>query len=94
MKYRKKPIVVEAIKFDGTNFDEIQRFTNRKVCKTTTVDDYGTHITYSFLTLEGEMRFCKGYYIIKGVADEFYPCQPDVFEATYEVIEDEKIQSY
>lgn len=82
-KYRKKPIVVEAVQFNGQNFDECLRF-----CK----DAYLTHLRGVLLglkidTLEGDMFISKGDFIIKGVNGEFYPCKPDIFEASYEVVE-------
>ncbi|WP_425452782.1 hypothetical protein [Ammoniphilus oxalaticus] len=41
-------------------------------------------------TLEGDMRVNKGDYIIKGIQGEFYPCKPDIFKATYEVVTDDE----
>lgn len=73
MKYRKKPVVIEAIQWNGDNFGEVAMF-----CKKIKVAY--THIE----TLEGDMLASKGDYIIKGVKGEFYPCKPDIFEATYE----------
>ena len=84
MKYRKKPVVVEAVQWDG---------------KYSTLENLkGIHITYSvhsrkerlkvldlkIKTLEGDMMVNLGDYIIKGVKGEFYPCKPDIFEMTYE----------
>lgn len=37
-------------------------------------------------TLEGTMRATAGDYVIRGVKGEFYPCKPDIFEATYELV--------
>lgn len=88
MKYKKKPVVVEAIQFNGTNFEEVQEFTNGGASKVTEINAFGFCKTYKVSTLEGEMAFHRGYYIIKGVAGEFYPCKPDIFEKTYEVVEE------
>lgn len=76
MKYRKKPVVVEAIQFTGTNYEKIKEFIGQNtLCST---------LNIVIPTLEGDMVAQKGDYIIKGIAGEFYPCKPDVFEQTYE----------
>lgn len=83
--YRKKPVVIEAIQFTGDNFSEIGRFAGQRAFW---LNDYCVGIR----TLEdgpnGEARHVaeKGDWIIKGVKGEFYPCKPDVFEATYEPV--------
>ena len=41
-------------------------------------------------TLEGEMIASKGDYIIKGIKGEIYPCKPDIFKDTYDLVEDDK----
>ena len=78
MKYRKKPIVVDAIRFDGENFDEITNFAGKDSKRE------GRYI-YIF-TLEGVMETIKGDWIIKGTRGEFYPCKPNVFSDVYEEI--------
>jgi hypothetical protein len=82
MKFRKKPVVVEAIRWDGSNFEELKDF----VTATNLVLNSGDILID---TLEGEMRASTGDWIIKGVQGEFYPCKPDIFEKTYEPAEDE-----
>lgn len=82
MKYRKKPVVIDAIKWDGLNLEEVKTF----------VGDSLVYYTYPSIvmkikTLEGEMQVNKGDYIIKGIRGEFYPCKPAMFEATYEAVE-------
>ena len=86
-KFRKKPIVIEAIQFIGGNASasEIQDWAR----------EYEVHIVWFFNhdalsipTLEGSMSAVPNDWIIKGVRDEFYPCKPDIFEATYETIDD------
>jgi hypothetical protein len=76
--YRKKPVVVEAVQFTGQNFEEIGEFTKELAKK---IADVG-----AIETLEGVMTFHPGDWIIKGVKGEFYPCKPDIFEATYEQV--------
>lgn len=77
-KYRKKPIIVEAVQWTGDNYEEIYEFTRGNCCLT--VDDNELIIR----TLEGDMQTKKGSYIIKGKAGEFYPCKKEIFEQTYE----------
>lgn len=78
-KYRKKPVVVEALKFTGDNWLEIARFL--------TVSKINDDGTFHIMTLEGEHRCSVGDYVIKGVNGEFYPCKPDIFEKTYDAVE-------
>lgn len=84
-KFRKKPVIIEAIQFTGENFDEIksfcpeaEQFYSPNFCP----------VTIGIKTLEGEMKAGEGDYIIKGVHNEFYPCKPDIFEKTYEPVND------
>jgi len=81
-KFRKRPIVVEAIVWDGRNetFIEINKATDRTVVA---VGD----ILYIH-TLEGMHKAQIGDYIIKGVEGELYPCKPGIFRKTYEEVED------
>lgn len=82
MKYMKKPISVEAIQWTGDNFDEIHDFvTNRPVVVTG-----NNEVIIS--TLEGDMRAPEGSWIIRGLLGEFYPCRDEVFEETYEPVEE------
>lgn len=78
-KYRKKPVVVEALLWDGTNKQEVFDFAAGAVATTD-----GDKI--KIITLEGGIYSSPGDYIIKGVKGEFYPCQPDIFEFTYEQV--------
>jgi hypothetical protein len=81
-KYRKKPVVIEAVNFDGKNFDEIKSFCT--IAERFEVS-WGYHI--GIKTLEGYMEGRPGDWIIKGVNGEFYPCKPDIFEKTYEPVD-------
>lgn len=79
-RYRKKPVVIEAIQFTGDNHEEIFAFG---------VKGYNAGIRNLVIkTLEGEMTALSGDWIIKGIKDEFYPRKPDIFEATYELVEE------
>jgi len=85
VKFRKKPVVIEAIQFTGENAQEIMDFTKEpKVPRVIKWQDGGF---ISIETLEGTMLANKGDWIICGIKGEFYPCKPDIFEATYEPAE-------
>lgn len=93
MKYRKKPVVIEAVQYNGSNVCKIEEFVGKKL-RQTIVDDcgYQAGVTAPLVgliieTLEGDMVASPLDYIIKGVKGEFYPCKPDVFEQTYEKAE-------
>lgn len=77
-KYRKKPVVIEAVQWQGNNWREITEWG----CKSAQTQDDELWIP----TLEGIMKASVGDYIIKGVNGEFYPCKPDIFHKTYEKI--------
>ena len=79
-RYVKKPIVVEAVQYNGNNVQEILNF-----CGGTAV--VGTLNEITIKTLEGPLHVSEGDFIIKGVEGEFYPCKPDIFEKTYDVVE-------
>lgn len=81
-QFRKKPIVIEAIQFDGTNKEEIHNFVGDAIGQD--VNSKDLFIT----TLEGIMIASVGDYIIKGVQGEFYPCKPDIFEQTYNEVQE------
>ena len=77
-KYRKKPVVIEAIQWTSDNLSEIDKVTKGKV---------KNHESVLIIpTLEGEMYASLSDYIIKGVNGEFYPCKPDIFDKTYEEV--------
>lgn len=87
MKCRKKPVVIEAKKYDGFNYPEIQDWITGTINMWPQwVHNYGP---FEIDTLEGKMTASVGDYIIKGIKGEFYACKPDVFEQTYEPVEDE-----
>lgn len=81
--YRKKPVVIEAMQFQpigssGEDAARVESWCGGEMV----VDDQGYSLVIK--TLEGHMRASPGDWIIKGVAGEFYPCKPDIFEKTYE----------
>jgi hypothetical protein len=83
MKFRKKPIVIEAIQVTGKNLEEIFAFTGAPEIEQ---DFFGPEVIIH--TLEGDMKASIGDWIIKGVNGEFYPCKPDIFDKTYERVEE------
>jgi hypothetical protein len=79
-RFRKRPVEVEAMRYDGSNFEALAEWSAGAV-------DY-RHITgVCVRTLEGPIWARPGDWIIRGVAGEFYPCKPDIFAATYELAE-------
>ena len=86
MKYRKKPVIIEAIQFidNADRIIEIQEFLGGDTMRINYEDKYNPYIKIE--TLEGTMKASVGDYIIKGVNGEFYPCKPDIFEKTYEEV--------
>lgn len=84
MKFKKKPVTIDAVQWTGENAEEIQTF----------LFDGHPHAAAGWVkgiyveigTLEGLMVASQGDWIIKGVKGEFYPCKPDIFEATYEAV--------
>ena len=81
--YRKKPVVIEAIKFTGVN-EVRQADYEQFVGQALDVRAYGNTLCLVIPTLEGEHIASPGDMIIKGVNGEFYPCKPDIFAKTYE----------
>ena len=84
-KFVKKPVVIEAIQYDGANITEIETFVRGKL-PTIMTSDLGAQLVIS--TLEGDMKVTKGDYVIKGIKGEFYPCKPDIFKQSYNMIKE------
>jgi hypothetical protein len=83
MKFRKRPVVIDAIQWTGQDsYAAIRDFLGPDfICWHT------CHDTISIRTLEGTMVARVNDWIIRGVQGEHYPCKPDIFEATYEPVE-------
>ena len=87
-KYRKKPIVVEAVQwFKVGDHSAVEQWNNMdmRVCNQCS---YMMHSHGFCTTLECDMLVCVGDWIITGVKGELYPCKPDIFEKTYERVDD------
>ena len=78
MKFRKKPITIEAEQFHGGH---------PETWPEGVVAGFGEY-HYQVITLEGPFVVSVGGWIITGVKGERYPCRPDIFEATYDPVED------
>lgn len=90
MKYRKKPVIIEAIQID-TNLEEVKDFVGNNgevyVDDTAWKVGKGTPIIYvNIHTLEGTMTALRGDFIIRGIEGELYPCKKDIFHKTYELV--------
>ena len=83
MKAKKKPVVVEFELYDGTaeSVNRIIDMYGRMKGINNTPE--GLYIT----TMEGIMKANKGDYVIKGIKGEIYPCKPDIFQNTYDIIQ-------
>lgn len=102
MKYRKKPVVIEAVQLKVDNFDAVCDFMGGtpvpKHNPDFGIDEHGNtnepYLGVYIETLEGKMLASYGDYIIKGVNGEFYPCKPDIFEKTYDKADDSSVMGF
>ena len=84
LKFRKKPVEIEAMEFTNETKDQVYNFVT---CNKSASFEGGTsHPTLKIQTLEGVMTAHVGDWIIKGVNGEFYPCKPDIFDMTYDKV--------
>jgi len=86
MKYKKKPIVIEAMQLPPSDVDASEELVN---FLHTMTHEWSSERDGSLVihTLEGDMTADPGDWIIKGIQGEFYPCKPDIFAETYEAVE-------
>ena len=95
MKYRKKPVVIEAIRLEDSDssicgalmFVHQWKLLPDWIGAQETIQGIRRTKGMYINTLEGNMHASFGDYIIKGIRGEFYPCKPDIFEASYELAE-------
>ena len=87
MKFIKKKVVIEAVHWDGNKVSETPEWVLEALDNGVLVR-FGNNV--QIRTLEGEMTASPGDYIIRGVNGELYPCKPDIFEKTYEKVEEGK----
>ena len=99
MKFRKKPVVIDAVQWSGREAEvrDVGSLFTGEIPRAP--DDPHIHPGLVFTppdgalyipTLEGTMRADPGDWIIKGIKGEVYPCKPDIFEATYEAVAQEQ----
>lgn len=81
MKYRKLPVVIDAVQWNGKNLEDIAALGGARQYEQDFLGD-----DLIIITLEGNMTATKGDWIIKGVNGELYPCNPDIFAKTYEIV--------
>ena len=97
MKYRKKPVVIDAVQLTRDSVREVYEFINGpvEVNSLPASDRWDTYVEIvrrdglrlKTLESDGQTQVADiGDYIIKGVAGEFYPCKPEIFKATYEAV--------
>lgn len=80
-QFKKKPVVIEAVRFTINQVDSVIDWLNKnRASYGLSTPDYNLVLH----TLEGDMHVSFGDWIIKGVKGEIYPCKPDIFEETYE----------
>lgn len=96
-QYRKKPVTITAMRWTGENIDPVLAFIADGKEDFSHLPGDGVHVgsgightpaigTLDIPTLEGTMTASPGDWIIRGVKGEFYPCKPDIFDATYEAV--------
>jgi hypothetical protein len=92
-KYQKKPVTIEAIQFKEESIPTIKDWLGENLLAEARYSS-PIHWIYRIKTLEGNMLITEGDFIIRGVKGEFYPCKPDIFEATYEKTVEELLNEY
>lgn len=87
MKYRKKPVMIEALQLNHENLPKIWDWMGDAY---TSHDQFGDEqiLSLPIKTLEGTMEAQQGDFIIKGIKGEFYPCKEEIFNASYEKVEE------
>lgn len=90
MKYRKKPVVIDAFRYETkASFGELIAWRNGfEPVHPDLIHHWGTFGNDVVIpTLEGNMTVSEGDWVIRGIKGEFYPCKPDIFQASYEPAE-------
>lgn len=94
MKATKKKVTIECLKWNGVNFDDIKAFCGKDVARIAPCTETGDNELF-IKTLEGVHMARVGDYIIKGVKGEFYPCKPDIFAQTYDIVDsDSRVREF
>lgn len=95
MKFRKKPIVIDAEQFNGEPIEGVDlvgcRYCWPRTCLNYPHREFARNAHHGIIhTLEGDMEVSLGDWVITGVKGERYPCKPDIFAATYEAVDEEE----
>ena len=85
-KFRKKPVIIEAQELTKDNAEDLAKWCGAKGFWTNHSNNDEVFINIE--TLEGTITAKEGDFIVKGIKGEFYPCKPDIFEKTYEAVND------
>ena len=89
LKYRKKPVIIEALQIQKIISEEMMIEINN-FCPKACLCVFNENVYFIINTLEGQMKAELGDWIIKGIEGEFYPCKPDIFKKTYEIVKKNK----
>lgn len=89
MQYRKLPVVIEAVRYEGVeSIPMLEKFVGKDLKIGSSAfngKEYTMAVVY-IETPEGDMHVSKGDYVVKGVKGEFYPCKPDIFETSHTAV--------
>ena len=89
-RYRKKPVEIEAVKWDGGDYSHLEKFCGRNWNRASSVDEVGPPDEENVVvwnTMENQwLNVPLGHWIIRGLKGELYPCDPGVFAATYDPV--------
>lgn len=88
-KFRKKPVVIDAIQWDGDNINDCRDFLGESYGGYYAERHLGGVAEITVLTLEGQHKASRGDFLIRGVHGEHYPCKPEIFEKTYEAVNEQ-----
>lgn len=90
MKYRKKPVVIDAMQYTQDTLHSVMTWIETFVEHNSEVLSYNEEANrFDCITLEGKLEISEGDFLIRGVKGEFYPCKPDIFHLTYDTVEEE-----
>lgn len=90
MQYRKKPVVIDAIRWEGGDYKCLEQFCGFNWGRADAKDQEGPHdkegVVVWNIKEEQWLNLPVGHWLIRGIAGELYPCAPDVFDASYETL--------
>lgn len=94
MKYRKRPIIIEALQWDGTRkgVEDIRAWAPDLETRSLVTNQLGDVTEWRIATMEGGFVVSKFDFVIRGIAGEYYACAPSIFRATYDAVTDQPQQ--